>query len=229
MGETFATIVSNGLLEAGNTSLTTYAKSKLKSWLRSQAASFLWPMCKGEVTNLALAVDAQKVSLGNGSGGVTEEIIRVMDPMKLWSSDYTVRQDVRVQTDWATGFVVDNVSTKAADNKGVPSYAKVKTTTTKGRWDVIFDKVADRALLLNIQYQFTPVDPADNAVPWYPNDETMVAAVVYHAMIHQWGKDSNEAQSAHKDLIGMQQADRLKYGVQAGQNEVVGLDTRVFK
>jgi hypothetical protein len=229
---TFDALVSEGMLHAGVEGISTRVGTRFKQWLRSQASLFLWPQCKREASGIALAIGIQKLVFGNGSGGITEEISRINDPMKIYTNGFDTLGDVRIQTDWSTnGAPVDNVVNNPTSNKGLPTMARVKTTVAtplvKGRWDVIFDRVADKAYLLEMSYYAIPADPAGAEPPWYPNDRTMEQACYVFALQHN--KDDS-APAELKILATMVAQDRVAEGMKPGINDApVRLDPKIYR
>lgn len=225
----FSEIVSEGLLQVGDTSLTARMNFALNKWLRSQASLFLWPQLKRETSGIALAAGIQTLNFGNGLGGVTPEISRLNDPMKLYTSGFNTLQDIRIQTDWpGSEPSVSNTYVDPSTNTGAPDQAKVKQhITTKGAWTVVFNRVADRAYLIEINYYVIPVDVATSAAPWYPNDRTMVQCVYVEGL--KYKKDP--AYRTELDLLArMVTNDRMSEGQKPGINDGgIPLNAKFFR
>lgn len=203
---TLAEIVTEGLLQAGNTSLTARAKTHLKKWLRTQAQNFQWPVTKNQ-DSIDLVAGDESFSIGNGSGGVTQEIQRVLDPMKIFSTDggdtLNGLSVIRVVTDW------DDNTDAPSDGRGPgkPTQARVSKTATKGEWEISFNYELDQDYTVAFEFYGVPVDPADGAVPWYPNDQTMIH-VVYAWALRQM-KNMKEAAEADNEVRRMLGQDKL--------------------
>ena len=220
----FSEIVSEGLLQAGDTSLTTRANFALKKWLRSQAEGFLWPQLKGN-EQVAVGANSEDFDIGAGDGGVTEEIFRINDPMKIWetgSETLAGMANIRVKTDWD-----DTLVNPFDGSQGKPTEARLKQNTTKGSWTVSFDHETDRAYTVYVNYYYIPADPATSAVPWYPNDRTMVQAVYVEAL--KYKKDPNYRNELDL-LAGMVRQDRMNHGIKPGINDAgIPLNKSIFR
>lgn len=221
----FSEIVSEGLLQAGDTSLTTRANFALKKWLRSQAEGFLWPMLKS-LEQVAVSANAESFSIGNGQGGVSEEIFRINDPMKIWdtgSNTLAGLANIRVKTDWSDALV-----NPFDGSQGKPTEARlVQSRSSKGEWEVSFDHETDKAYTVQVSYYCIPADPATSAVPWYPNDRTMVQAVYVEAL--KYKKDPNYRNELDL-LAGMVRQDRMNHGIKPGINDAgIPLNKSIFR
>lgn len=220
----FSEIVSEALNQAGDTSLTVRMNFVLKKWLRSQAMAFLWPQLRTDV-NVAVEGGISGGSFGSGSGGVTEEVRRICDPMKIYYGSgptLTDHANIRVQTDW------DDALVNAAAEIGKPDAVRVKElTSTKGRWSLAFNRTTDKAYTIQVKYYFTPVDPATTEVPWYANDRTMVQAVFTEAL--KYKKDTSYRDELAL-LATMVMQDRLSEGIKPGVHDSgIQLSRRYFK
>jgi hypothetical protein len=234
---TFSEIISEGLLQAGDTGLTARIVPVFNYWLRSQAKTFLWPQLKRFRSAVPLAAGVQRLPLGSGGGSITEEIHRINDPLKIYTSNYLAKQDVRIKTDWSgvadPSDVVDNILT----NLGCPSTARVTTfpndydavAVIKGKWDVIFNCAADRAYLLEVSYYVIPPKLASGStgLVWYPNDRTCVQAVYVEAL--KYKKDDSYPNELNL-LAKMVTQDRMSEGMKPGINDGgIGLDPSTYR
>lgn len=223
---TLSTLVSEGLLMAGDTRLTDRAKVWLKDWLRSQAAAFPWPVLHREKSGVALALGSQSVAFGNGSE-VTPQVVKIHDPIFVYDSTFSTRQNVRIRPARSDTLDWDETINNSATNRGTPNYAKITPFVgTPGKWTVTFDRAADKAYLLKFFYLELPADPGDSAVPWYPNDRTMKKVIEVEAL--RYRKDPEHA-SALEVLAMMVTEDRVKYSSSPGINDEWGLDPKVFR
>jgi len=214
-------------LIAGDTSLATRVKAELKQWLRSQYAGFLWPFLRRELASIALASGVQRLTFGKGSGGVTEEVQRINDPIRIYTSNYSVRDNVRILTDWGDDTTIDDNIVDPSTNRGQPQRARVVADSAlHGKWNVIFDRVADKAYLLELSYFIVPEDPADADVPLYANQRTIIQAGV--AFILKY-KKSEEYDRELQILVSQVNEDRLKYTQAPGINDTLGLDSRTYR
>lgn len=226
---TAAQIISEGLQLAGDRSVSSKALSWLNRWLASQYAAFTWPFLYREASGVSLASSAQTLAFGAGSGGVTEKVQRINDPIKLYNSTYTVQQIVRLQTVWDDSFE-GSVGVNPTNNRGIPANCRAKPdTATPGKWSLRMDRVADRDLLAEISYLTQPADVITSDVPLYPNDRTLIHAVMMDALRFKKGGDDPEYQDARELVATMTVDDRAKFGMSPGLNTMLGLDPKTFR
>lgn len=226
MGATVSEIVQDGLLQAGNTSLTARAKRHLLRWLQTQAKNFLWADLKAE-DSVDLATGAESVSIGAGSGGVSVKIDRINDPLQIFEvdGDRVLNMNVvRIVDSW--GEVID--APNDGRGPGRPTKARVAATSTKGEWELSFDYEADKDYTLEFSYYKIPDDPGDAEEPWYPNDETMVQVVLAFGL--RANKEYKAAAEADQILKGMISQDKLGGVTRPGINDSgPKLDPKVFR
>lgn len=220
---TRAQIVDEGQKLSGREDLATNANAWLQRWLDSVAASWPWPMLQREV--LAIPVSAATLLLGNGNGGVTEKIQRILDNVWLYDSAKTMRRQLRVKTFLSSP--EDRIT--ASLNTGIPSYFRL-IETQHGAWTLYFDITPSTTYYLSVPYIALPVAmTSDSDVPWYPNDETMVQAVAFKVAEHSDGKDSEAAVGAQQLLASLVSNDRVRYGAANGVNDLLQLDPVRFR
>lgn len=221
---TFDDLVTEGTLRAGAEGISTRVGFQLKKWLASQARLFLWPSCKRH-ENVVLAQGDEEFSIGSGQGGVAEEISRVIDPMKIFSSvGGTVAgyDNVRVKTDW------DDTLINPFDGQGKPTEVRLaESSVNKGEWVASLNHECDQTYTMQVMYYVVPADPAGSAAPWYPNDRTIEQAVFAFALRHL--KDP-EAMGELDLLARMVAQDRMAEGMKPGINDSgIGLDRSTYR
>jgi hypothetical protein len=128
----------------------------------------------------------------------------------------------------------DDIGFDNTVRRGVPLSFKVRAGTLWGNWSLVPMLVPDRDLLLTFDYQEQPADLAvaaggDSSVPIYPNDLTLIQAVVLDAVIDMYGVDSSEASAATDEFSALAARDRMEYASVPGTNDELGLDSSVFK
>jgi hypothetical protein len=218
-------IITEGAMLAGvePNSVLARARMELNLWLRSQYDGYLWPFLRREKDSIALATGADNVILGAGVGGISTEIQRINDPIKIYTSDLTVYDNIRVSTDWDAGHpaLSDLYS-------GRPETARVLAdSAVAGKWGIGFSKKADRDYLLIVSYYARPAFLGkDDDIPLYPNDRTMVQHI--NAYCLKYRKAENYVDEA-KLTQAMVLEDRLKYGSMPGVNDTLTLDSRIFR
>lgn len=239
MASTFDELVSEGTLRAGAESISDRVGAQVKLWLRSQAKAFLWPQLKVEYPAIPLAAGVQVLTLGNGDGGVEFEIHRINDPIHIYNSTYTAKADVRIRTDWASS-IANAISEKLDDpakTRGLPDMAKVRMNRNRtsgidrtdlvGRYDLVFNRVADQNYLLEVSMYLVPSDPSGSQVPWFPNDRTVEQAVYYNALKHLKDPSASDELELLAKMVGQ---DRLAEGMKPGISDGgIGMDPSTFR
>lgn len=220
-------IISQGMALAGRDGISTQMFSALDNWLRSQAASWAWPYTQARASGLALSAGSTSLNVG-GTGDITNLILRIYDPIYVYSSDRSTRMVARIREllDGPLGMDENAINTSSA--RGVPSSFKVRSQALAfGRWTLIPYPVPDRDLLLAFDYQIQPPTLASTStIPPYPNDRTMVQAV--KAFACDYAKRP-EAQRELDVLASMVVDDRDKFGQVPGTNDMEALDGGVFR
>jgi hypothetical protein len=229
MGQlSFASIVTNGLQKAGDTSLTTYANVWLNAFLRETYRDWPWPFLHKRTTGIALAAGTTSLSFGAGSTE-TLEVPRIFDPIKVYTAAYTGKGVARIRQIIESDVDHDAVFNDTTQGRGIPTTMKIQPDASLwGKWTLRPWPVPDKAYLLGIEYLIQPADISNTAlVPMYPNDRTMILAVEAEALNHM-----HEAELAMAKFSALQQAvvqDRLRYGSAEGINEDQSLDDSVFR
>lgn len=229
-------IITRGLAKASApTALAAEAVYWLNAWLRSTYMAWPWPFLQKRLPAFSLAAGTQSFLLGAGSGGIATQVQRVIDPMRIYAVDYSARGNVRVQRiagGSPESLTDDETVNNPATYKGQPEHFKARMDNgVWGKWTMIPTPVPERAYLLAIDYVELPdeidvTSGGDSTKPIYPNDRTLIQAVVVDAMQHREDPryDANLAV-----LASMVADDRVKAGSSPGINDRVGLDPTVFR
>ena len=227
MGQlTTAQIISEGLLMAGDSSLTTRAERWLNAWLRSQYAGFAWPFLLRSA-EAALASSQNELTFGMGSNGVTEAIRRIVDPVHVYDDARTAYQQLRIRNAIEATQEQLLLGLQESQARGVPTSVRVLADTSLwGRWTLKFDRWADRDLTVSINFYIQPADVSGTDVPLYPNDRTLMKAVEAETLRF---KKADNYQNELEVLASMISDDRMKFGEVPGQNEDIGLDPLWFR
>lgn len=218
-------IVSEGQLLAGRDDNATASASWLQRWLDSVAASWPWPILQSEAVGISLAAGATSLLLGDGNGGITPKMNKLLDNIWIYDSTRTWRRRLRIRHQLSSPY--DRIG--ATDQTGTPTEVRV-FNTSHGTWTLYFDRIPDKAYLLTIPYIYVPAVLASGAsVPWYPNDETMVQAVAFKNHEFYDGKDAPVTQAAQQMLASLVANDRIRFGSVNGINDFLTLDPTVFR
>lgn len=218
-------IVSEGQLLAGRDDNAVAGATWLQRWLDSVAASWPWPLLQDEITGVPLLTGATSLSLGNGTGGIAEKVLKILDNVWLYDSGRTLRRRIRIRHQLSSPS--DRIG--PVTNTGAPATARIFTRVA-GTWVLYFDPTPNQDYLLTVPYIRLPAAMVlGTEVPWYPNDETMVQVVSFKTHEFYDGKDSPVTQAAQQTLASMVANDRTRYGATTGVNDYMMLDPAVFK
>lgn len=230
---TRAQIVTAGMQRAGRTDIATIANGYLNNRLRTWYSRFQWPFLTRRATAVALAQGSQSLAFGAGSGGETLPVRLILNPMWVYTSDYSQRGKLLVRQLTDGEIWQDETVNNPASNLGLPAIAKVKADkTTWGLWSIVPQPFPDRAYLLAIDYVVQPADidtstAGDSTIPLYPNDETMIQAV--EADVLRFSRKLQEWQLAEGRLGELMAGDKLSFAIVPGTNDLVGLDPNTFR
>lgn len=220
-------IISEGLLLAGDTSLTSRAQVWLNQWLRSQYAAWNWPFLYRKASGLTLSSGTGSLTVGAGSGGITPLIQRIFDPIYLYTSDKQTRGNVRFR-EVLGGDVSMEEDARPDSQIGRPVKVKGrKVYSTAGAWELVFDPVPERDYLISFDYIYQPADTNGTSdVPVYPNDRTMTHLVAAMAFAHM---GDERAPDMREMVASMTVDDRSKFGSHLGFNDDWALDGDTFR
>lgn len=226
MGQmTRAAIIAQGLSEAGRAELAdnSATTTAFLAWLRSMAARFPWPRLHKRSTGVALGAGVQYLDFGDGSV-VSTGVLRVRDPLHVYRTGFTDQGPVRVQT--LDGEGPDESTTDPATSRARPRWVKCYLNGSTTAWRLWFQPVPDLDYLLVIPYLELPADPATGAIPWYPNDRTMIQWVYDYAT--KYGHQDRAESSAELNALIVR--DMVDFGQPPGYNQMrPPLDTRYFR
>ncbi len=226
-------IITEGLLQAGvaRASRPSRAVTWLSTWLKSQYRAWPWPYLLQSREALALPAGTTSLKVGSGSGGISDEIARVLSP--IWVYDSSLGTRLKAPIIQVGSFKYDENEALRGTARGLPGKFKVRTARVGElvNFQLIPFPIPDRDYLLQFNYIGIPVDPCeeDTSVPLYPNDQTMIQAVKAKALLDLNGEDDPQAVRAETKCNDMAIADRVKDGSTPGINDMVGLDDSVYR
>lgn len=224
------TILSEALLLAGDDRLTERAKVWLNTWLTATYDRFNWPFLQRNYQGMPFASGVTKITIGNGlpvGNVIAEQIKYINSPIGVYDSGYTLLVNANVQQ---VSSLPEQYMSNPATNIGVPTLFRVRHAVSQwGKWDIVPNIVPDRNLLLAINYQPTVLHITDGTqVPIYPNDRTMIQAVITEA--YRYMRSMEEYAHELEVLSEMVKGDKLTYGTGVpGSQDVLQLDPAVFR
>lgn len=232
----FGSILDRAGLKVGDDTLKAEARFWLNEWLRKAYLAFPWPFLLQRVAAVPLAAGSTSLAVGNGQGGITREIIRLRDPITLYTSNYSMRATARLQTLTGNSAHHDEAGRNPATYLGLPRTFKARPTITNGLRGYLLIPLPfpDKAYLAAFDYLEMPApfdtsdDGTDDALyPAYPNDRTIVQAMIGEFMQHKDGPTS--ATLAEQKKAGdMLDTDMVKLGSEPGVNQTFDLDPSVY-
>lgn len=224
-------IVSDGLLIAGDTSLTDLATRHLKSWLWDQAQEMAWShLWHIKDISHELPANALAISIGGSGADVAPGLTILRVNKMMWAETQAggatghvelVRHAEAHPDEWSR--IIDTT------NKGSPSKCLIgpeKGVNTFGRWVGYFVPVFDKAYKIAVQVEQGPADPADSDKPWYPSDEVMI--MVVKAMALEYGKRWDERAVIMDELDSKMSRVRLRNLSQGVANKPIQLNPTRF-
>lgn len=225
---TRASIVSAGLALAGRGDLTTLANGWLEDWLRDQYKAWPWPQLQKRKITVPLVTSSISLDIGAGSGGVTNEIIRIHDPVYIYSVDYRVRDIIRLTALVGADSEMQLDIQDSTVRRGRPAYAKARPFADglEGKWNLAFDCAADQDYLLALDYVEMPAALTDADRPVFPSDEIML--MVIQAKTLDFMQRFQESMQLWLRIDAKLLTARTYQGESPGLNDSIGLDPNVF-
>lgn len=240
---TRAALMSQAGLAAGNTQASAFVRTWLDAWLQRTAKTWSWPCLKMAISNVPVTTGSIVATLGNGSGGVTPYLHKLLNGVVFW----------RVQTGYSPNgraFIrpIGDTDPSTREELIDPSKGRGKPETVKVRMGDVdtpgqspgvlrlyFDKPTDVPLYLSfdahvIPAAIGPLAANDTTKPWYPSDRTLIQACKCANLEIDAGGEQDPAHEAEMmKLAAMVVDDRDFDGEQAGDNQLMALDPSVFR
>ena len=225
-------LLTAGLGKMGNLSsaLNTRIATEFQAWLDRQYAGWSWPFLKKRASGISLSQGATSLTVGAGNGGITREIIKLISPLGYYTSNKsTIGKAPIVQSSNSASTFWDETLSNSSTFIGSPTQFKARHGSVRGSWDLIALPFPDQALLLAIDYYELPALLTGADVPIYPADATMIEAINALALVDQKGMDHPATQTAMEEAGAKIARDRSTYGSVPGENDMLLLDSSVFR
>lgn len=238
---TRAELLTQGGLEANrDDDVGTFVRTWLDTWLKRTAKSWSWPKLKRPFGSIVLAAGTDSLTVGNGSGGITPVLHRLVGNIILWrNAAYTSQGTIYTRQLIDADSTKDPRTTLAANRRGTPTTAKVRVgvddTSDEGKFIIEPDPVPSVTLCLAFDAHVIPASigatsATDSSKPWYPSDRTLADAVkVAFLALEDQGQNLPGFVSAMEHLDKLVVADRDFDGEGPGDNQMMGLDQSVFR
>ncbi len=224
-------LLDEGGARGGNQDINARSLFDLNAWLRSTYAAWPWPWLQTRASGISLPSGTQSLTVGKGSSGITLEIQRILDPIKVYNSSYSTKGVARIMQltnsgeDWD-----DETLQNPATFRGLPGKFKIRSSGLWGQWNLIPLPFPDRDYLITFDYLKQPADLAsDSDVPPYPNDETLIQVVQTAVTKYSNSPSHPDYLESLGILQSMYVADKVKYGQVPGTNDLLQLDPDTFR
>ena len=197
-------IITRALTQVGRDedAYVTLAQQWLQQWLDSVAKSWEWPQLRDEwfgfeLDGSATAPAGYQFGKDDGVDSPSQLVTAIEDNIWLYLLDGSAKRRLRVERT-----LRDPIGRLPLTNKpsGTPTSVAVIKSDVEGVWDIFPNCPVDRTYLLMVPYRYIPTALASGStIPWFPDDTTLIAAVVYAAQRHANG-------AAHEETIAAQEA-----------------------
>lgn len=225
---TFDDIVTEGMLKAGRDDLASRIRGYFNDWLARQARSWAWPVLTRVRQSTVPAGSLTHDMVATTGPGVWS---RILDNNWLYRTDRSARQRLRImQVDSPPVGILDGGLT--GQNTGLPTTLTLfRDSGSASGWSGMFDRATDREYIL----VFNPVEVPERIVapwtdvPWYPEDDTCIQAVMTETLLYMNGPEDASYQAALTILGTMVSADRVRHGNNPSQNVSIPLNPGMFR
>lgn len=224
-------LITAGQNRIGNTdsNLATRLQTEFQAWLDRQYAGWSWPFCKKRATGLTLSQGATSLTIGAGSGGVTNEIIKLVSPIGYYTSDRSTYGKAPIVPSVDNSVTYDETLANSSTFVGSPKEFKARHGSVRGSWDLVPLPFPNKAFLLSVDYYELPALLSSSSIPIYPSDATLIDALEAMALEDQYGPADARTTAAWERVTNKLAYDRSTYGSAPGENDRLELDSSVFR
>jgi hypothetical protein len=218
-------IINEGQLRAGRDNLNPVLEQALNDWLDRSGRSWTWPLLQQRRSGLSIAAGSTSFTVGVGQGGVTNRVTRIITRPWLYDTSRTVRQRLSIN------YISDEPDDilRPPNQPGLPSSCLLEQVTVD-QWRFVFDRPTDRALFMTVALQELPPRLTfGTAIPWYPEDMTMLQYIEAETLRRENGVDSPSFNAALAVLTDMMSSDKIRHGTNQSSNAIVHLDEETFR
>lgn len=212
----------------GRDNLNTKMNAALNDFLDRAGRSWTWPMLTKRVVEIPLVAGVGFVLVGAGAGGIDERVTHLLGQPILYS-DATLRRLRGRPTlvDFIDGY--SDAIVNAGGGVGIPDQYTIDTISQDQK-RLLFNRAASEDLLIDMSVHIL-YDPLTTGteIPWYPEDETMIQAVMAATLRSENGVDSPSYRAALDELGEMMGNDKIRHGASSTVNATMGMDPSVFR
>lgn len=212
----------------GRDNLATVMNAALNDWLDRAGRSWTWPVLTRRTEPLTLGAGLTELTLGAGSGGITRRLTHVIG--RPWILTGTLQAPTS-RSKLALFSLHDSTDALLSSfpSTGRPRRFAIERLS-QDQLKMVFDVVTDQPYLLNITtHELEPRIVTGTTVPWYPEDETMIQAVMAATLRQENGPESPSYQAAIAELTDLMATDKIRHGTSASLNTTMGLDEEVYR
>jgi len=231
-------IITQGITLAGkpttSAAFVSLVVTSWNAWLRSTYKGWLWPFLNRQQAGIPLTAGAQSLVIGGGSGGVSDDLDDIFDPIYIYSSDYAYLGSARIRQIRGGPSYREPSAINPATNTGMPVEFKARESAggaVEGLWTLVPYPFPDRNYLLSIDYKRLPIDSSsDSEVVAYRNDRTLIQAAKVCCLEHMAGGSGDPAYAQELEILAaMTGQDFAKDAAKTGMNDNLGLDPNFFR
>lgn len=212
----------------GRDNLNTKMEGALNDFLDRAGRSWTWPMLTKRVTEIPLVAGVGFVLVGAGAGGIDERVTHLLGtPILYEDANLRKLRGRPVLVDFIDGY--SNAIVNGGGSIGIPEQYTIETVSPDQK-RLLFNRASDVNLLIDMTaHVLYDRITTGTDIPWYPEDETMIQAVMAATLRSENGVDSPSYQAAMQELTEMMGNDKIRHGASSTVNTVMGLDTSVFR
>lgn len=228
---TYEELREQGAVIAGNDAADTWVKRKMNAWLRKHYDAYPWPFLITQLAGIEMAAGTTAKLFGAGEAGISQQIVRVFSPIYFRANGYStrgrapIRQLIGNSESMSPGNVDPSTQTGTPQSfVGFP----IQESDGLGQFYLIPYPIPDKTYTLSLTAQRRPNDLADDAIPEYPNEMTLIQACKCAAL--EYDETGSQMLKEELDILAqMVAADRDTYGGTSSFGDSQTLDTDTFK
>lgn len=220
-------IIMEGMNRGGRDNMLTVMAGNLNDWLDRMGRSWTWPKLTRRRGEIPLNAGTAQVLIGNGSSGVAERVTHLIGKPLIYDEATRRVRGRLTLVDYVDEY--SNAQVAGGGSTVAPSFYTVETVS-ENQLRLMFSTLADQNYLMDMVLHLLPARlTSGTEIPWYPEDSTMIQAIMAATLRSENGVDSPSYQSAVAELDDMVANDRIKHGVTSTLNAVFGLNSEVYR